>query len=41
MTKASKNKWKGFKKTLSRVENKSSMEHQNPYVWGVAKRILS
>jgi hypothetical protein len=37
--KASKNKWKGFKTTLRRVEKKTSMEHQNPYVWCVAKRI--
>jgi hypothetical protein len=37
--KVSKKKWKGFKKTLRRVKKRTSIEHQNPYVWGVAKRI--
>jgi hypothetical protein len=30
MIKASKNKWKSFKKTQRRMEKKASMEHQNP-----------
>ncbi len=38
MTKASKKKGKKFKKTLRRMENKTSMEHQSPSLWGVAKR---
>jgi hypothetical protein len=38
MTKASKNKWKSFKKTLRRVEKRASMEHQSPSLWDVAKR---
>ncbi len=38
MTKASKNKWKKFKKTLRRMEKRASMEHQSPSLWGVAKR---
>ncbi len=38
ITKASKNKWKSPKKTLRRMEKGVSMEHQNPYLWAVAKR---
>ncbi len=38
MTKASKNKWKDFKKTLRRMEKRPSMEHQNPTLWVVVKR---
>jgi hypothetical protein len=30
MIKASKNKWKSFKKTLRGMEKRTSMEHQNP-----------
>jgi hypothetical protein len=36
--KASKNKWKSFKKTIRRMEKGISVEHQNPYLWVVAKR---
>jgi hypothetical protein len=36
MTKVSKNKWKNFKKTLRRMEKRTSMEHQSPSLWGVA-----
>jgi vancomycin resistance protein YoaR len=38
MTKALKNKWKSFKKTLIFFEKKASMEHQNPTLWVVVKR---
>ncbi len=38
MTKASKNKWKSFKKTLIKMEKRDSMEHQNPTRWVVVKR---
>jgi hypothetical protein len=38
MTKASKTKWKSFKKTLNVFEEKVSMEHQNPTLWAVIKR---
>jgi len=38
MEKASKNKWKNFKKRLRRMEKRASMEHQSSSLWGVAKR---
>jgi hypothetical protein len=38
MTKASKNKWKSFKKTLKIMGKKVSIKHQNPYLWVIAKR---
>ncbi len=38
MKKTSKNKWKSFKKTLRKMEKKTSMEHQSPSLSNVAKR---
>jgi hypothetical protein len=38
MTKASKKKWKSFKKTLKIMEKRVLMEHQSPSLWGVVQK---